>query len=66
MLTYTTAALAALPSLCTAQCCSLKVEQGGTRIWLCRVAGGISVEKLQPEGWRTVAGACDDTTPRAV
>ena len=58
---YTTAQLKAMPTLCTGQCCSLKVETNTERLWLCRVAGGITLERFnQSEGrWESVAGGCE-------
>jgi hypothetical protein len=51
-----------LPTLCTGQCCSLKVDKPGLRIWLCRVAGGVTIEYYIPHTgrWNIVAGDCSD------
>lgn len=53
-----------LPTLCTGQCCSLKIETeddhgAPTRVWLCRVAGGVTVEKYTSRGrWEVSDGGC--------
>lgn len=60
---YTKAELEELPTLCVGQCCSLKVEEPRRRIWLCRVAGGVSVEHYTPSTgrWETALGDCNNT-----
>ena len=58
---YSPAELAALPTLCVGQCCSLKIETPTMRVWLCRVGGGVSIEKYNGERWEVVAGDCSDT-----
>lgn len=52
-----------LETLCVGQCCSLKIEKPGLRVWLCRVAGGVSIEFYIPHTgrWDVVAGDCNDT-----
>jgi hypothetical protein len=40
------------------QCCDLKIADGSMRVWLCRVGGGISIEKLVNDRWRRVEGGC--------
>lgn len=53
------AELRALPTLCVGQCCSLKVETNTERTWLCRVAGGVTVERRNDNGdWRVYEGGC--------
>ena len=47
-----------LPTLCTGQCCDLKSETRNRRVWLCRVAGGVTVEALRHGRWETVSGSC--------
>ena len=44
--------LTSYPTLHTGQCCDCKVDTGTTRIWLCRVAGGITMEELQKQAER--------------
>ena len=58
---YSAAELEAMPTLCVGQCCSLKVKEPRRRIWLCRGAGGVSVEHYDPKTgrWETVLGGCD-------
>ncbi len=59
---YSPADLEDMPTLCVGQCCSLKIETPTMRVWLCRVAGGVTIEKYnQVTGWSTVAGDCEDT-----
>jgi hypothetical protein len=60
---YSPSELAELPTLCTGQCCSLKIDTGNMRVWLCRVAGGVTIERYSPTmgAWATVAGNCNDT-----
>lgn len=60
MRTYSAADLEKLPTLCTGQCCSLKVETRNTRVWLCRVAGGVSVETYDGRRWEVTGGDCTD------
>lgn len=59
---YTAEELADMPTLCTGQCCSLKVETDRRRIWICRVGGGVSVETYDPKAgrWEVVAGGCEE------
>jgi hypothetical protein len=49
-----------MPTLCTGQCCSLKVESERERVWLCRVGGGVSIERYNSKTgqWRVVEGNC--------
>ncbi len=55
-------ALREMPTLHTGQCCSCKVDTGNVRVWVCRVAGGVTVEQYQPDTgrWETVAGGCNE------
>ena len=56
---YTAAELEDLPTLCVGQCCSLKVDTGNMRVWLCRVARGVTIERYRDNRWITVAGDCN-------
>ena len=60
---YSPSELKDLPTLCVGQCCSLKIDDGVRRVWLCRVAGGVKIEKYNAKSaaWEVVAGGCDDT-----
>jgi len=58
---YKPSELEDLPTLCTGQCCSLKIETPKMRVWLCRVGGGVSIEKYDGRRWEVVAGDCYDT-----
>lgn len=49
---HTAAKLKALPTITKGQCCSLKVDDGETRVWLCRGDDeSVSVEKLVNGRW---------------
>lgn len=55
-----------LRTLATGQCCDLKIHvHGERRVWLCRVAGGVTVEEFDPlEGrgrWEVTRGGCRAT-----
>lgn len=39
------------------QCCDLKLEDATTRVWLCRVEGGVTVECLIAGRWTIVDGS---------
>jgi len=60
---WTPAELKKLPTLCVGQCCSLKIERldEGLRVWLCRVGGGVTVERYDVASgrWNVVAGGCE-------
>jgi hypothetical protein len=51
--------LESLPTLCVGQCCDLKVDTGDTRVWLCRVADGVTVEQRVGRGWEITDGSCE-------
>jgi hypothetical protein len=55
---YTKSELRELPTLAQGQCCDLKAEENGRRYWICRMGGGVTVEKLIKGRWTIVAGAC--------
>lgn len=57
---YTPADIRNLPDLCVAQCCTLKIEEDGQRIWICRVAGGVTVETYNTKRgrWNITSGSC--------
>ena len=54
--------LRSLPTVHQGQCCDCKIDTGATRVWLCRVAGGVTLEAYSPETgrWETIAGDCSD------
>lgn len=58
---YAPSDLESLPTLCVGQCCSLKIETPTMRVWLCRVAGGVTIERYRNGQWTVVAGNCTDT-----
>lgn len=59
MATYDAYDLNDLPTMSSAQCCDLKSEERGLRFWLCRVEGGIAIERLGKDGkWRIHSGGC--------
>lgn len=53
--------LSGLPTIHQGQCCDCKVDTAGLRVWVCRVAGGVTVEQYKPTTgrWEIVAGGCD-------
>lgn len=55
-------ALKDLPTLHQGQCCDCKVDTGQIRVWICRVAGGITIEQYKRDSgrWEQVAGSCID------
>lgn len=54
--TYTARDLEDLPTLHQGQCCDCKLEDSTTRIWLCRVENGVTIEALVAGRWVTIAG----------
>lgn len=64
--TVTNEELAKLPTLCVGQRCSLKMDDGAERVWLCRVAGGITVERLVAGCWMLHHGSCTYRGPAEV
>lgn len=59
--------IARLATLCVAQCCSLKIEDERERVWLCRVGGGVTVERYNESTgrWEVVSGSCYALEARA-
>lgn len=55
---YEPSELRDLPTLCVGQCCSLKIDTGNMRVWLCRVGGGVTIERYRNGRWDTVEGDC--------
>lgn len=49
-----------LPTLHQGQCCDCKIDTGSVRVWLCRVAGGVTIENYLNGRWVTVSGDCND------
>ncbi len=50
--------LAEMPTLYSGHCCNLKIEAEDRRVFLCRVGGGVTVERLIDGRWVTVEGGC--------
>ena len=50
--------LGEMPTLAQGQCCNLKVETPTTRVWLCRVGGGITIELCKNGRWTRITGGC--------
>ena len=50
-----------LPTIHQGQCCDCKIDTGSVRVWLCRVAGGVTIENYLGGRWVTVAGDCTDS-----
>jgi len=44
----------------SAHCCDCKFDDGQYRVWVCRVARGVTVESLINGSWATVSGGCED------
>lgn len=57
---YTPGELSPLPTLHQGQCCDCKIDTGDMRVWLCRVAGGVTIERYRDGSWQTVHGSCYD------
>lgn len=57
---YTAAELVELPTLKRAQCCSLKVDTGNMRVWLCRVTRGVAIERYRNGRWEVTQGSHPD------
>jgi hypothetical protein len=55
--------LRALPTLHQGQCCDCKIDSNGLRVWICRVAGGVTVEQYDTKTgrWNVVSGTCNAT-----
>ena len=58
MASYNVRQIEGYPTLSIGQCCSLKVESDLLRVWLCRVQGGVTIERLVSGRWTIVAGGC--------
>jgi len=46
------------PTLHQGQCCDCKIDTRDMRVWLCRVGGGVTIERLRDGAWVTVDGGC--------
>jgi len=40
------------------QCCDCKIDTGSIKVWLCRIGGGVTIEKLINNKWITAEGSC--------
>lgn len=58
---YTPAELKDLPTIFQGQCCDCKIATKDMRVWLCRVAGGVTIERYRNNRWDIVHGNCTDT-----
>lgn len=60
MMAWNVAELRELPTLYRGQCCDCKVDSGGLRVWVCRGAGGVTVEQYDSDRgrWEWVSGSC--------
>ncbi len=61
-ITYTPDYLRGLATLCVGQCCDLKVGTNTKRVWLCRVGGDVTIERISRGRWSTVSGSCTATS----
>jgi hypothetical protein len=60
MITITASDFVNSPTLGRGQCCDLKRDEHGCRVWVCRVGGGVTVESLGTDGrWRVTSGGCE-------
>ena len=59
---WSTSALKRLPTVHQGQCCDCKVDSGNVRVWICRVAGGVTIEQYKPDTgrWERVEGGCTE------
>jgi hypothetical protein len=57
---FTVADLEMGATLATGQCCDLKVDTGQMRVWLCRVEGGVTTERLRGGRWEITDGSCSN------
>jgi len=51
---YTAAELKKLRTISQGHTCNLKIDTGTTRVWLSRVDGSVTVEKLRNGRWEVV------------
>ena len=44
------------------QCCDCYFDDGQVRLWICRVGGGKTIEKYNPNTgrWEITSGGCED------
>lgn len=65
---FSASELRKLPTICVGQCCSLKIEElaeyHAMRVWLCRVGGGVTIERYRDGKWITVSGGCEAPVDR--
>lgn len=49
-----------LPTITQGHCCNLKQEDEHRRqrVWVCRVGGGITVERMSGGVWKSIGGGC--------
>ena len=59
---WNTKELKKLPTLHQGQCCDCKVDTGNIRVWICRVAGGVTIEQYKSKTgrWEKVSGDCSE------
>ena len=57
---YAPAELREMETIFQGQCCDCKINEGNLRVWLCRVEGGVTIEKYDGYRWNTVAGSCTE------
>lgn len=50
--------LESMPTIHSSQCCNCKIDTGDTRVWVCRVGGGVTVEQLIGGRWEIIEGSC--------
>lgn len=63
---YIASNMVVFATLASGQCCNLKYETERHRVWLCRTAGGVTVETLVDGRWRVTSGSCTARVAEAV
>jgi|GEM_PF-2141064 len=59
---YSPEELQDLPTIHQGHCCDCKIDTGDMRVWLCRVGGGVTIERYDGRRWNTVEGSCTTLT----
>jgi len=50
--------ISSLPVIHEAHCCNCYFDNNGYRVWVCRCAGGVTIEKNIRGVWTTICGSC--------
>lgn len=57
--TWDVKSLKDLDTIHQGQCCNCKIDTGDIRVWICRVAGGVTIEQYQDGKWIKISGSCN-------